>query len=123
VYCTHLDYRADPSVRDAQVADTVKILAADRRQDLQILVGDFNAESDAPELAGLWTRLSDSWTAAGSTTGGPNTYPAVAADKRIDFVTVGTGLHVLRAEVPAEVPVEQAASDHRPMTAHLSFRP
>ncbi|MFF0340243.1 glycoside hydrolase family 3 N-terminal domain-containing protein [Kribbella sp. NPDC004875] len=123
VYCTHLDYRADPSVRQAQVADTVQILAADRRQDLQILVGDFNAEAGAPELAGLWRRLSDSWTAAGTTTGGPNTYPAVAADKRIDFVTVGAGLSVLRAEVPAEVPLDQAASDHRPMIASLSFRP
>jgi endonuclease/exonuclease/phosphatase family metal-dependent hydrolase len=122
VYCTHLDYRGDPSVRLAQVADTVKILAADRRKDLQILVGDFNAEATAPELAGLWTRLTDSWTAAGSTTGGPNTYPAVAATKRIDFVTVGAGLRVRKAEVPAEVPVAEAASDHRPMIADLSFR-
>jgi beta-glucosidase-like glycosyl hydrolase/endonuclease/exonuclease/phosphatase family metal-dependent hydrolase len=121
VYCTHLDYRADPSVRSAQVADTLKILAADRRKDLQILVGDFNAEANAPELGGLWTRLTDAWTAAGWTTGGPNTYPAVDAVKRIDFVTVGAGLRVRSAEVPPEVPVEQAASDHRPMLADLSF--
>lgn len=121
VYCTHLDYRADPSVRAAQVRDTVKILARDRRKHLQIMTGDFNAEANAPELAGLWTRLTDSWTAAGTTTGGPNTYPAIAANKRIDFVTVGAGLRVLRAEVPAEVPLEQAASDHRPMVADLSF--
>ncbi|WP_432882186.1 glycoside hydrolase family 3 N-terminal domain-containing protein [Kribbella sp. CA-245084] len=123
VYCTHLDYRADPSVRQLQVADTLKILAQDRKKDLQVLVGDFNAEASAPELAGLWTRLTDSWSAAGSTTGGPYTYPAVAATKRIDFVTVGTNLNVLRAEVPAEVPVAEAASDHRPMIADLSFRP
>ncbi|WUJ72816.1 endonuclease/exonuclease/phosphatase family protein [Kribbella soli] len=123
VYCTHLDYRADPSVRQLQVADTLKILAQDRKKDLQVVVGDFNAEASAPELAGLWTRLTDSWTAAGSTTGGPYTYPAVAATKRIDFVTVGTNLNVLRAEVPAEVPVAEAASDHRPMIADLSFRP
>jgi endonuclease/exonuclease/phosphatase family metal-dependent hydrolase len=122
VYCTHLDYRGDPSVRLAQVAETVKILAADRRKDLQILVGDFNAEASAPELAGLWSRLTDSWTAASSTTGGPNTYPAVKATKRIDFVTVGAGLTVRRAEVPAEVQVAQAASDHRPMVAHVSFQ-
>lgn len=105
-----------------QVADTMKILAQDRRQDLQILVGDFNAEAAAPELAGLWTRLTDSWTAAAENVGGPNTYPAVAANKRIDFVTVGRGLTVRRAEVPAEVPVAEAASDHRPMIADLSFR-
>ncbi|WP_327637822.1 endonuclease/exonuclease/phosphatase family protein [Kribbella sp. NBC_00482] len=122
VYSTHLDYRGDPTVRTLQVADTVKILAQDRRQDLQILVGDFNAEAAAPELAGLWTRLTDSWTAAGATTGGPNTYPAVAANKRIDFVTVGKGLTVRTAEVPAEVPVADAASDHRPTIADLSFR-
>lgn len=122
VYSTHLDYRGDPTVRTMQVADTVKILAQDRRQDLQILVGDFNAEAAAPELAGLWTRLTDSWTTAGETTGGPNTYPAVAANKRIDFVTVGKGLTVRSAEVPAEVPVAEAASDHRPMIADLSFR-
>ena len=64
---------------------------------------------------------TDSWTAAGSTTGGPNTYPAIAANKRIDFVTVGAGFRVLRAEVPAEVPLDQAASDHRPIVADLSF--
>ncbi|WP_410785711.1 glycoside hydrolase family 3 N-terminal domain-containing protein [Kribbella sp. C-35] len=122
VYSTHLDYRGDPTVRTMQVADTVKILAQDRRQDLQILVGDFNAEAGAPELAGLWTRLTDSWTAAGETTGGPNTYPAVSANKRIDFVTVGKGLTVRSAEVPAEVPVAEAASDHRPTIADLSFR-
>ena len=119
VYCTHLDYRADPAVRAAQVSDTMKILARDPRRDLQIMTGDFNAEATAPELAGLWTRLTDSWTAAGSTSGGPNTYPAVDPVKRIDFVTVGAGLRVLRAAVPAE----QAASDHRPLVADLSFHP
>ncbi|MDX2968384.1 glycoside hydrolase family 3 N-terminal domain-containing protein [Kribbella solani] len=121
-YCTHLDYRGDPTVRRMQVADTTRILAQDRRGDLQVLVGDFNAEATAPELAGLWTRLTDSWTAAGKTTGGPYTYPAVAANKRIDFVTVGAGLRVRRAEVPAEVPVAQAPSDHRPIVADLTFR-
>ncbi|GAA1136314.1 hypothetical protein GCM10009630_39130 [Kribbella jejuensis] len=122
VYCTHLDYRADPTVRRMQVADTLAILAQDPSAELQILVGDFNAEPRAPELAPLWTRLTDSWTAAAATTGGPFTYPAVAASKRIDFVTVGAGLHVRKAQVPAEVPLAEAASDHRPMIADLSFR-
>ncbi|MEU4607686.1 glycoside hydrolase family 3 N-terminal domain-containing protein [Kribbella sp. NPDC023972] len=119
VYVTHLDYRADPSVRQAQVADTMKILAQDRRKDLQILTGDFNADANAPELAGLWTRLTDTWTAAAATTGGPNTYPAVDPVKRIDFVTVGAGFRVRRASVPPE----QVASDHRPVVADLLFRP
>lgn len=122
VYCTHLDYRGDPTVRRMQVADTLAILAQDRPTDPQILVGDFNAEARAPELAGLWTRLTDAWSAAAATTGGPFTYPAVAANKRIDYVTVGAGLQVRRAEVPAEVPLAEAASDHRPTIADLSFR-
>ncbi|MEU4191004.1 glycoside hydrolase family 3 N-terminal domain-containing protein [Kribbella sp. NPDC026611] len=123
VYCTHLDYRADPAVRTKQVADTTAVLAQDRKKDLQVLVGDFNAEAGAPELAGLWSRVTDAWSVAGVKTGGPYTYPAVAANKRIDFVTVGAGFQVLRAEVPAEVPLVQAASDHRPVSADLSFRP
>ncbi|WP_350280986.1 glycoside hydrolase family 3 N-terminal domain-containing protein [Kribbella sp. HUAS MG21] len=122
VYSTHLDYRGDPSVRLAQVGDTLKILAADDSRDLQILTGDFNAEAGAPELAGLWTRLTDSWTAAATTAGGPNTYPAVGGTKRIDFVAVGAGLRVRKAEVPAEVPVAEAASDHSAVIADLSFR-
>lgn len=119
VYVTHLDYRADPSVRLAQVDDTVKILAQDRKKDLQILVGDFNAEHDAPELAKLWRRLDDSWTEAAATTGGPSTYPAVTPVKRIDFVTVGAGFRVQHAAVPPE----STASDHRPVMADLYFRP
>jgi beta-glucosidase-like glycosyl hydrolase/endonuclease/exonuclease/phosphatase family metal-dependent hydrolase len=119
VYVTHLDYRADPAVRRAQVDDTVKILARDRAKDLQVLTGDFNAEADAPELAKLWRKLDDSWTAAASTTGGPLTYPAGVPVKRIDFVTAGRGFRVQHAAVPPE----SEASDHRPVVAGLYFRP
>jgi len=122
VYVTHLDYRADPSVRLAQVDDTVKILARDRKKDLQLLAGDFNAEHEAPELAKLWRKLSDSWLAAASTTGGPSTYPAVAPVKRIDFVAAGVGFRVQRAAVPPS-PGSTEASDHRPIVANLTFRP
>ncbi|MGJ3562235.1 endonuclease/exonuclease/phosphatase family protein [Streptomyces sp. INA 01156] len=55
VYSTHLDHRADPSIRAAQVADMLEALAADHGP--KILVGDFNAEATAPELAPLWRRL------------------------------------------------------------------
>jgi endonuclease/exonuclease/phosphatase family metal-dependent hydrolase len=94
-------------------------MAQDSRKDLQILTGDLNAEANAPELAGLWTRLTDAWTTAATTSGGPSTYPAVDPVKRIDFVTVGAGFRVRRASVPDE----QAASDHRPVVADLLFRP
>ncbi len=113
VYVTHLDYRADPAVRELQVADTLRILGEDPRGARQVLLGDFNAEPDAPELAPLWTRLSDAWTAAEP---GP-TYPADVPAKRIDYVTVSAGVRARDAAVP-----DTLASDHRPVVADLSVR-
>ncbi|GAA4951628.1 hypothetical protein GCM10023238_17440 [Streptomyces heliomycini] len=76
VYTTHLDHRADPSVREAQVADMLAVLAADRGP--KILAGDFNAEVTDPELAPLWERLRDAAPGGG-------TYPAADPVKRIDL--------------------------------------
>ncbi|MFJ8149926.1 endonuclease/exonuclease/phosphatase family protein [Streptomyces sp. NPDC096048] len=114
VFVTHLDYRSDPAVRVAQVADTRRIMARERAAlpgARQVLLGDFNAEPAAPELASLWRELRD----AGPGTGG--TYPAAAPVKRIDYVTVGKGVRVRGASVPAEA----VASDHRPVVAEVSL--
>jgi endonuclease/exonuclease/phosphatase family metal-dependent hydrolase len=113
VYATHLDYRAEPAVRELQVADTLRILADDPRGARQVLVGDFNAEPAAPELAPLWNRLADAWTSAEP---GP-TYPADVPEKRIDYVTMSPGVHVRDARV-----IETLASDHRPVIADLAVR-
>ncbi|MGC0372854.1 endonuclease/exonuclease/phosphatase family protein [Streptomyces sp. SAI-229] len=109
VYTTHLDYRADPSVREAQVADMLGVLAADRGP--KILVGDFNAEASAPELAPLWERLRDAAPDAGGT------YPAADPVKRIDLVTVSPGIRVTGART-----VATEASDHRPVVTDLEVR-
>ncbi|WP_225653914.1 endonuclease/exonuclease/phosphatase family protein [Streptomyces pseudogriseolus] len=106
VYSTHLDYRADPSIRAAQAADMLDVLADDRGP--SILVGDFNAEPSAPELAPLWHTLRDAAPGAGPT------YPAVAPRKRIDLITVSHGITVTGARTHAT-----AASDHRPVVADL----
>ncbi|WP_432004598.1 endonuclease/exonuclease/phosphatase family protein [Streptomyces parvus] len=109
VYVTHLDYRPDPAVRVAQVADTRRIMAEDRGP--KILLGDLNAEPAAPELAPLWRELTD------ADPGAP-TFPAQDPVKRIDFVAVSkdrTG--VRRAWVP-----ESLASDHRAVVADLLLR-
>lgn len=108
MYSTHLDYRADPSVRTMQVADTLRIMAKDRGP--QVLLGDFNAPPEAPELAPLWTELIDAAPA------GP-TYPADVPTKRIDYVTVSPDVLVRAATVPATL-----ASDHRPVLADLALR-
>ncbi|MET8880959.1 endonuclease/exonuclease/phosphatase family protein [Streptomyces rubiginosohelvolus] len=109
VYVTHLDYRPDPAVRVAQVADTRRIMAEDRGP--KILLGDFNAEPTAPELAPLWRELAD------ADPGAP-TFPAQDPVKRIDFVTVSKNrIGVRRAWVP-----ESLASDHRAVVADLLLR-
>ncbi len=113
VYATHLDYRPDPAVRELQVADTLRILGEDPHGARQVLLGDFNAGPDAPELAPLWTRLSDAWTSAEP---GP-TYPADVPAKRIDFVTVSAGVRARGATV-----LDTLASDHRPVVADLAVR-
>ncbi|MFI8306142.1 endonuclease/exonuclease/phosphatase family protein [Streptomyces sp. NPDC085927] len=109
VYSTHLDHRADPSVREAQVADMLDVLAADRGP--KILVGDFNAEATAPELAPLWQRLRD------ADPNGGGTYPAADPVKRIDLVAVSPGITVAGAEA-----VATEASDHRPVVTDLRVR-
>ncbi|GAB3439732.1 endonuclease/exonuclease/phosphatase family protein [Phycicoccus ginsengisoli] len=121
VYVTHLDYRGDPSVRTAQVADTRRIMAQDPPGANQVLLGDFNADASAPELAPLWEELDDAWRVAGSRVGEPGlTYPASRPVKRIDFVTVRKGTPVTVAEVPSD-PGLLAASDHRPVVATVQL--
>ncbi len=114
-YATHLDYRADPSVRAMQVQDTLAILDEDPEGAQQVLVGDFNAPPGAPELAPLWTELLDTWAVAGS---GPGfTFPTTDPVKRIDYVTVSPDITTLDAEV-----VSTQASDHLPVVADLVVR-
>jgi endonuclease/exonuclease/phosphatase family metal-dependent hydrolase len=111
VFDTHLDYRADPSVRQLQVADTVRIMQAAGGQ--QVLVGDFNAEWDAPELAGLHDYgLTDAWTATGQPDGA--TYPSDVPTDRIDHITFTSQISVVDATVP-----NTQASDHRPVVTDL----
>ncbi|HEX6498168.1 MAG TPA: endonuclease/exonuclease/phosphatase family protein [Micromonosporaceae bacterium] len=106
VYCTHLDYRSDPTVRRMQVADTLRILAADSGP--KVLVGDLNAQPGAPELAALWQDLRD------TAPGGANTYPAIDPVKRIDVISVSPDITVVGTHTLATV-----ASDHRPVVADL----
>ncbi|AXE79064.1 endonuclease/exonuclease/phosphatase family protein [Streptomyces atratus] len=115
VYVTHLDYRGDPSVRTAQVADTRRVMAEDeapgRQKVRQILLGDFNAAPAAPELAPLWEELTD------IEPGGP-TYPAQDPVQRIDYVAVSKDSVRVRDAAVAET----LASDHRPVVADLLLR-
>ncbi|QQQ73693.1 serine hydrolase [Saccharothrix sp. 6-C] len=114
VYDTHLDYRADPAVRRAQVADMLRVLAEDRGE-ARVLLGDFNAPPDAPELAPLWTELVDAWAVANPLSPGL-TYPAAAPAKRIDYVAAGYPARVREARV-----ITTGASDHLPVVAEVTI--
>nr|WP_231641274.1 endonuclease/exonuclease/phosphatase family protein [Saccharomonospora sp. NB11] len=113
VYSTHLDYRPDPSVRQRQVEDTLHILGRQPESAPQVLLGDFNAEPSAPELAPLFAHVRDAWRVPDSGL----TFPADDPVKRIDYVTVAGPVRVLDAAVPVTT-----ASDHRPVVATLQVR-
>jgi len=113
VYATHLDYRANPAIRQMQVADMNRIMTAARGTQ-QVLLGDFNAEPSAPELAPLWSHLTDAWTAANGPAGGL-TYPAASSIKRIDYVAVSSAVRVDGCTAPWTL-----ASDHLPVVADLT---
>ncbi|MFF6783454.1 endonuclease/exonuclease/phosphatase family protein [Streptomyces sp. NPDC012510] len=56
LYNTHLAQRRQEAVR----ADQTRVLAADAaRYDRAILLGDFNAVPDAPELSRIWAQATD----------------------------------------------------------------
>lgn len=113
VFNTHLDYRADPRVRQAQVSEMLNYVGASSMP--TIVCGDMNAKPDAAELAPLRQRLRDAW----SETGEPGyTYPAEQPTERIDYVLVSPAFSVRSTAVPTTL-----ASDHRPVVANLTLRP
>jgi len=120
VYVTHLDYRADPSIRALQVADTRRILAQDPPGARQLLLGDFNAGPSAPELQPLWQSVDDVWAEAPFRSGSGLTYPAAVPTKRIDYVTASSNVVPVEAAVPGD-DLARAASDHRPVVATVQI--
>jgi len=116
VYATHLDFRPEPEVRAAQVAETTSILDDDGPRARQVLAGDLNAEPSAPELGPLLARTGDTWARANGTSGGL-TYPADVPVKRIDYIAVDGPIHARSTTV-----LDTQASDHRPVLARLLVR-
>lgn len=108
---THLDYRADPSVRRTQVAEMLAHIGASAGPTL--VFGDMNATPDAPELAPLLARFRDALAGRGADA---LTYPADAPTKRIDYVLTSPHFVVRSASVPVTT-----ASDHRPVVVELTL--
>ena len=108
---THLDYRADPRVREAQVAEILNYVGVSPTG--TILCGDLNAGPTAPELQPLFARLRDTWRSSNDS---GFTYPAEQPTKRIDYVLTTPEFRVRSTRV-----VTTLASDHRPVVAELTL--
>jgi endonuclease/exonuclease/phosphatase family metal-dependent hydrolase len=125
VTATHLTTRSADE-RRAQVA----ALAALHTEDMAagVLVGDFNARPDAPELHPLRERFTDAWELAGARDDqagwrfwqhdGGNTHPARSPHRRIDQAWVTDGVGVASARVLDG----GGASDHLPLLVDLEVR-
>jgi endonuclease/exonuclease/phosphatase family metal-dependent hydrolase len=60
LFNTHLDYRADPAIRQQPVTEVLGIIGASPGPTL--LLGDLNAQPQAPELQPLLGKLKDVWS-------------------------------------------------------------
>jgi endonuclease/exonuclease/phosphatase family metal-dependent hydrolase len=111
VYVTHLDDRSDPAVRTKQVDDMVRIIEKDTGT--QMLLGDLNAPSTAPELRPLWNLFQDATVSCKPSC---NTYPADKPTRRMDYVLVTPDIQVMAART-----LPTTASDHRPFILQIAL--
>jgi len=122
VTATHLTTRSAQE-RSAQVA----ALAALHTEEMAagVLVGDFNARPDAPELEPLRERFTDAWELAADREDQAGwrfwqrdegrTHPARSPHRRIDQAWVSPGVAVASAQVLDA----EGASDHLPLMVEL----
>jgi endonuclease/exonuclease/phosphatase family metal-dependent hydrolase len=123
VTTTHLS-GGDPARRAAQVEAVTGLHT--EPMETGVIVGDFNAPPDAPELAALRERFTDAWDLAPERAdqagwrlwhrGHGDTFPARGADRRIDQVWVSPGVEVTAAHVLHG----DGASDHLPFVVDLA---
>jgi endonuclease/exonuclease/phosphatase family metal-dependent hydrolase len=125
VTTTHLSTRS-PAERAEQIAAIAQLHTEPMQTG--VLVGDFNADPGAPELAPLTGRFADAWELAPDREdragwrfwqarhGG--THPARRPHRRIDQVWVSPGVGVARAHVLDGA----GASDHLPLVVDLQVQ-
>jgi endonuclease/exonuclease/phosphatase family metal-dependent hydrolase len=123
VTTTHLS-TGPPERRGEQVAALAALHTGP--MEAGVLVGDFNAGPDAPELAALRGRFRDAWELAEERDDRAgwrfwqrdegHTHPARSPHRRIDQVWVSEGVAVRSARVLDA----QGASDHLPLVVDLA---
>ncbi|MGY2002249.1 endonuclease/exonuclease/phosphatase family protein [Blastococcus sp. SYSU DS1024] len=126
VTATHLTTRSAEE-RAAQVTALAGLHT--ESMDTGVLVGDFNAAPDAPELDALRQRFTDAWRLARARddqgagwrfwqADAGHTHPARSPHRRIDQVWVSPGIAVAGAHVLDA----DGASDHLPVVVDLEVR-
>ncbi|HEY0406224.1 MAG TPA: endonuclease/exonuclease/phosphatase family protein [Pyrinomonadaceae bacterium] len=136
VYDTHLvgdNSVADQAANNAvyawkQFADAARIIDNNGLSYPSIMMGDFNvhpptssyrpAYTQLNYLGMIWLQFRDLWAEWAPSHGNPNEMTEPGLGKRIDYV-VTRGPRV--SPLALNVPDTGAASDHRPMIAHLTF--
>ena len=124
VTTTHLSRKSGD--RAAQVAALADLHTAP--METGVVVGDFNASPDAPEMAGLRAKFADAWELANERDDRSgwkfwqhdegHTHPARSPHRRIDQAWVTPGVAVAAAEVLDGA----GASDHLPLMVELEVR-
>jgi endonuclease/exonuclease/phosphatase family metal-dependent hydrolase len=115
-YSTHLDHQRAEQ-RELQAREILQITGESSRP--AVVVGDLNAEPDAPELQGLFEVFTDVFAALGQDdayTFTPDGAPVEDAGLRIDYVLVSEDVRPRAAHV-----VRTSASDHLPIVADLAI--
>lgn len=111
-YVSHLDYRGDPSIRETQVGEMLDIMG---EHDFPILMGDMNAEPDAPELQPLFDWFDDAWMNSSQSDEG-YTFPADDPVKRIDYILTSKRMATANTTVnPSQT------SDHYPVFTDVTM--
>ena len=115
-YSTHLDHQRAEQ-RELQTREILQITGESPRP--AVVVGDLNAEPDAPELQSLFQVFTDVFAALGQDdayTFAPDGAPVEDASLRIDYVLVSEDVRPQAAHV-----VRTSASDHLPIVADLEI--
>jgi endonuclease/exonuclease/phosphatase family metal-dependent hydrolase len=122
---THLQVdRGDGEDAAMQREDSAQALALRMRGSSEpvVLMGDFNADPNDPELKPL-SGLVDAWAEKGEGSGATiPAFPAEGPSRRIDAILVDQRLMVRSCAV-IRSPRTALASDHYPVVADLAFVP
>ncbi|MCM3629116.1 endonuclease/exonuclease/phosphatase family protein [Paenibacillus glycanilyticus] len=110
-YNTHLDNKT-PEARNIQVNEILGIVNQDNGT--SILVGDFNATPDSPEIIKMSAQYHDTFAELGLNDAYTSYYYSDKPNRRIDYIYTSDDVKIKAGKV-----IDTIAADHLPITAEL----